>query len=80
MAIDELLERVNAQSSTTVQKPTLVSNLSRYVQHGDTFARPAPSTYGLIAWNSEQVPAGVEPEPARNDSEPSDEPEPPEYF
>jgi hypothetical protein len=60
LVVDELLAQINDLSPTKVQKPTLVSNLSRYVKHGDTFTRPAPSTYGLIEWDQsgDEVPSG----------------------
>ena len=52
MSADDILTALNAQGHPgQVQKPTLVSNLSRYVQHHDTFTRPAPNTYGLTEFN-----------------------------
>jgi hypothetical protein len=52
--IDEILRQVNENSDEKVLKNTLVSNLSRYVKHGDTFTRPAPSTFGLTKWDEER--------------------------
>ena len=46
--IDELLQKIKEYSTLDVKKSTLISNLSRYIKHNDTFVRPAESTYGLI--------------------------------
>lgn len=48
MHIDTIIETVSQRGGPTIKKPTLVSNLSRYVRHGDTFIRTAESTYGLV--------------------------------
>ncbi len=46
--IDRLITRILQAGGPDVKKPTLVSNLSRYIKHGDTFIRTAESTYGLL--------------------------------
>ncbi len=69
LSVDALLVKINAVSDTPVQKPTLVSNLSRYVKHGDTFNRPAPSTFGLVEWDTRGVEPNPEPYP---DQDPTD--------
>lgn len=46
--IDKLIAEIERATSKKVSKPTVVSNLSRYVKREDTFTRPAPSRYGLI--------------------------------
>lgn len=48
LVVDELIARIEARAGRSIQKTTLVSNLSRYVSHRDTFTRVAPSTFGLI--------------------------------
>lgn len=45
--IDELVRQIEEFSSFTVQKSTLVSNLSRYVRAQDTFTRTEEGVYGL---------------------------------
>jgi hypothetical protein len=50
MPIDSILDAIYHLTGQRVLKSTLVSNLSRYVKHGDTFTRPAPSVYGLTAF------------------------------
>lgn len=48
LLVEEIIERIAALTGgAPIEKPTLVSNLSRYVQRGDTFTRVAPNTYGL---------------------------------
>ena len=51
---DEIVMLLNAQGGEEVKKPTLVSNLSRYVAHNDTFTRPAPNPFGLIEFDESQ--------------------------
>ena len=51
MRTDDILRAIVAQGGPMIQKSTLVSNLSRYVKHHDTFDRPAPDTYGLVEWD-----------------------------
>jgi hypothetical protein len=48
LSADELVERIRQASGQSVQKTTLVSNLSRYVKHKDTFARRGRNTYALL--------------------------------
>jgi hypothetical protein len=48
MHIDRLLVEIQQASTKPVAKPTIVSNLSRYIKNGDTFTRTAESTYGLL--------------------------------
>ena len=45
--IDVLIAKIEEVSGEPVKKPTLVSNLSRYVNDGNRFVRTAESTYGL---------------------------------
>jgi hypothetical protein len=45
--IDTLIDEIQRASGQPATKPTVVSNLSRYIKHDDTFTRPAESTYGL---------------------------------
>jgi hypothetical protein len=52
--IDTLISEIQRASGKPVSKPTVVSNLSRYVAKGDTFARPAESRYGLIDYDDEE--------------------------
>ncbi len=47
MHIDNIISAIKERSGETVQKPTLVSNLSRYIKAGQKFVRTAESTYGL---------------------------------
>jgi len=57
--MDELLKRIEQRFHHKVKKTTLVGNLSRKVKAGDTFDRPAPSTYGLLKFRKErQLKAG----------------------
>jgi hypothetical protein len=49
LTVEQVIARIAAEGGPDVKKPTLVSNLSRYVQHHDTFRRVAPNTYGLIS-------------------------------
>lgn len=49
MTVQELMAGIKRQFGRDVDKATLVSSLSRKVNTEDTFSRPAPSTYGLIA-------------------------------
>ena len=58
--IDELVRRVEEFSDLTVQKTTLVSNLSRYVRARDTFTRPDEGLYGLVAFTEPQIEKGAE--------------------
>jgi hypothetical protein len=48
MGIDELVAKINTRAGEAIKKSTLVSNLSRYVIHHDTFSRPVRSQYGLL--------------------------------
>ena len=48
--IDQILARIFAVGGGQVKKSTLISNLSRYIKHHDTFTRTAPSTYGLLSY------------------------------
>lgn len=50
MKLNDLVDFITVLGGPTVRPATLVSNLSRYVKHGDTFSRPAPNTFGLIEW------------------------------
>lgn len=45
--INEIIAYIYKTTGHEVKKATLVSNLSRYLQDGKTFTRPAESTYGL---------------------------------
>lgn len=58
--IDELVKRVEEFSDLTVQKTTLVSNLSRYVRAHDTFTRPEEGVYGLVAFAEAENEKGAE--------------------
>lgn len=51
LEVDDLLGKIRQIGGPQIQKPTLVSNLSRYVKQGNTFNRTAPNTYGLIEWD-----------------------------
>ena len=51
MDAEQLIEAIALAGGPVVQKPTLVSNLSRYQQDKDTFQRVGPNTYGLIEWD-----------------------------
>lgn len=53
MHIDRILDRIERESGERFKKATIVSNLSRYVQHNDTFTRPAPNVFGLIDFSSD---------------------------
>ena len=55
MHIDQLIERIDQESGLSFQRATVVSNLSRYVKHHDTFTRPAPNTYGLIEFDRAEM-------------------------
>lgn len=46
--INDIIKIVRESGGPAIKKPTLVSNLSRYVKHRDTFIRTAESTYGLL--------------------------------
>ena len=48
MHIDEIVKHIEHMSGMPVSKPTLVSNLSRYVKANDTFRRTAANTYELL--------------------------------
>jgi hypothetical protein len=58
LPIDDILDRIFKQSGKQFQKTTLVSNLSRYVKHADTFTRPKPSVYGLTTFTPAPSPRG----------------------
>lgn len=52
MSVEDILSILNAEPNMPpVIKTTLVSNLSRYVQHKDTFTRPEPGVYGLVEFD-----------------------------
>ncbi len=51
--IDVIVSEIERATGKPVSKPTVVSNLSRYVSKGDTFTRPAESRYGLIDYGDE---------------------------
>lgn len=51
MHIDNIITTIFERSGETVKKATLVSNLSRYIAHNDTFVRPEPSVYGLLDYS-----------------------------
>ena len=51
--IDNLIANIAAMGGPMVKKPTLASNLSRYVVHHDTFTRPKANTFGLTEWGAE---------------------------
>ena len=44
---DELVRRIGEARGRPVNRPTLISSLSRYVNRKDTFVRPRPNTFGL---------------------------------
>lgn len=46
--IRDILTRIALESGLEFKEATVVSNLSRYVTHGDTFNRPFPNVFGLI--------------------------------
>jgi hypothetical protein len=52
---EALIDLIAKRGGPEIKKPTLVSNLSRYVQHGDTFTRPAPNTYGLVEFADQDI-------------------------
>lgn len=52
LSVDEIITRIKDITGNDVRKTTLVSNLSRYVKHGDTFVRPEPSKYGLMDYEA----------------------------
>src|SRR5262245_41397721 len=54
-SVDSIIFLVAAKGGPEVKKPTLVSNLSRYVKNRDTFSRTGKSTYGLIEWDEPAV-------------------------
>lgn len=47
MTVDEIIIGIRQRFGRDVLKDTLVGNLSRKIAKGDTFVRPAISTYGL---------------------------------
>jgi hypothetical protein len=55
--IDDLIRDIRELSGLTVQKPSLVSSLSRYVNSHDTFTRPKEGYYGLTAFEPEDAAA-----------------------
>lgn len=55
MTVDDLILAVRSYSGPDIKKPTLVSNLSRYVKNHDTFSRTNKNTYGLIEWDEPAV-------------------------
>jgi len=55
--VDELLPRVQRRGHE-VKKTTLVGNLSRYVNAGVVFNRPAPNTFGLLEWQEKKAAEG----------------------
>jgi hypothetical protein len=61
MTVDEIIANIEALGGPAVKKPTLVSNLSRYVTHNDTFFRAGQSTYGLIGQTATGEPSLLEP-------------------
>ncbi|MGE4057052.1 MAG: hypothetical protein AB7F99_19885 [Vicinamibacterales bacterium] len=61
MHINEILKRIARESGETFKKPTVVSNLSRYVKYGDTFNRPMPNVFGLIDFTKDPDPSEVMP-------------------
>lgn len=61
MTVDEIIANIESAGGPSVKKPTLVSNLSRYVTHNDTFFRAGQSTYGLIGHTARDEPSLLEP-------------------
>lgn len=51
MHVDRMLSVLNADGQRPVQKATLVSNLSRYVNMGWVFTRPGSNVFGLLDWH-----------------------------
>jgi hypothetical protein len=45
--VSEILTRLHASFSVTVDRESLVSSLSKKVARGDRFVRPAKNTFGL---------------------------------
>ena len=56
--IDEVIKLIRQMTGLSVNKQTLVSNLSRYVNAGDTFVRTAPNTYALKREREDLILAG----------------------
>jgi hypothetical protein len=46
--VNDILERIRAQFSVTVDREGLVSSLSKKVARADRFRRPAKNTFALI--------------------------------
>lgn len=49
--LDHIITRIRDIGGPEVAKPTLASNLSRYVAHEDTFVRTGPNVFGLIDYD-----------------------------
>jgi hypothetical protein len=52
LQVEAIIALIVAHGGPEIQKATLVSNLSRYVKHQDTFSRTGRNTYGLIEWDA----------------------------
>jgi hypothetical protein len=52
---NDLVIKIKERFHKTVNKQTLVGNLSRLVKKRDTFYRPAPNTFGLLEEGKEKA-------------------------
>jgi len=50
--VERILAEIVRDGGPEIEKATLVSNLSRYVNRGDTFTRVSPNVYGLIEFKN----------------------------
>jgi hypothetical protein len=48
MHVDDIIKNIEHMSGASVNKQTLVSNLSRHVKSGKTFRRVGPNTFTLV--------------------------------
>lgn len=51
MTIDQVIQWAFINGGIRIQKPTLASNLSRYIRRGDTFSRVGKNTIALLEWD-----------------------------
>jgi hypothetical protein len=51
LTLDAVIQWAFINGGVRIQKPTLASNVSRYIRRGDTFSRVAKNTIALKEWD-----------------------------
>jgi hypothetical protein len=55
MYVNEIIKNIEHMTGLPLNKPTLVSNLSRYVKAGDTFKRTGANTFALLSYEEPEA-------------------------